>query len=43
MFTVSGAMYLSVNTTTDCGRRLNGLPAEETVDTIFLKTNISMN
>jgi len=33
----SGSIYLSVNTTTDCGRSCNGYPVE-TVDTLLLQT-----
>jgi len=39
---VSGAIYLSVNTTTDFGRSITGLPVERTVDTIHLKTKITI-
>jgi len=40
---VSGSISLSVNTTTDCGRSFSGLLAEGPVDTIFLKTKITIN
>jgi len=40
---VSGAIYLSVNTTTDCGRSFIGLSVEGTVDTVLLKTKITIN
>jgi len=40
---VSGAIYLSVNTTTDWGRKFNGSPDEETVDIILLKKKMTKN
>jgi len=40
---VSGSIFLSVNTTTDVGRSFSGLLAEDTVDTILLKTKITIN
>jgi len=36
----SGAIYLSVNTATDCGRSCSGFPDEDTVDTMSLNTGI---